>query len=174
MVTERSDTYSQFIRSYRIEHFRRDEDWRLFQEVLSLRIQIIVQDEGFPLENEPDDEDDNALLWVVRDAKSYALVACARIVCKPLQAGKTVRLSAVIDKMAVASAHRGRGTGRFLLVALLNHIREATPAVQDIYLVAHPNSISFFESFGFCTIKPANLSISFPQGAVLLHRLAQG
>jgi predicted GNAT family N-acyltransferase len=173
MATERSDTYSQFIRSYRIEHFKRDEDWRLFQEVLSLRIQIIVQEEGFPLENEPDEEDANALLWVVRDAKSYALVACARILYKTFQSGKKTKPSAVIDKMAVASAHRGRGTGRFLLVALLNHIREATPGVKDIYLVAHPESLSFFETFGFFGLKPENLAIAFPPDAVLLHRPAQ-
>jgi predicted GNAT family N-acyltransferase len=172
MATERSDTYSQFIRSYRIEHFKRDEDWRLFQEVLALRIQIIVQDEGFPLENEPDEEDDNALLWVVRDAKSYALVACARIVCKTLQANKPIKQVAVIDKMAVAPAHRGRGTGRFLLVSLLNHIRENEPAVSDIYLVAHPESIAFFESFGFYEMKPGHLPIFSPDGAVLLQRSA--
>jgi predicted GNAT family N-acyltransferase len=178
-MAERSDTYSQFIRRYRIEHFKQSEDRRLFQEALALRIRVIVQEEGFPLDDEPDAQDEQALQWVVRDAKTYELIACARLrnVALHREKEKTVPVIEhppveviVLDKLAVAPEHRGMGTGRFLMVGLLTYMRENQNVPHRVLIVAHRESIPFFESFGFHPLKLPPDGIYMPTAAVMLER----
>jgi|GEM_PF-5415394 len=172
----KSDTYAQFLRQFHIERFHKSDDLRLFHEALALRIRVLVEQEGFPLDEEPDNHEEQAIHWVVREAETYAVVATARIVQLPFEKEdeKTGEMTAhtltLIDKLAVLPEQRGSGTGRFLMVALLSHIRESLDSTH-IAAIAHTKSITFFENLGFMSSKRYTPFTTVKEGALLMERI---
>ncbi|XVJ52096.1 MAG: GNAT family N-acetyltransferase [Vampirovibrio sp.] len=168
----KSDTYAQFIRRYRINRFSMQDDRRLFNEALALRIQILVQEEGLPLEGEPDAFDCSATHWTVRHAETFQVLSTLRMrtIELPDPTGSDLLKPAVLlGKLVVRGEHRTEGIGRFLLVDVLTYIREHLK-IKRIIAVAHVRSVPFFESMGFVLAPTITLDWPLAKGLLLMEK----
>ena len=167
----KSDTYAQFIRRYRMDRFTLVDDRRLFNEVLALRIRVLVQCEGFLLDTEPGVFDETATHWAVRHAESYTVLATARMCLVEVPKPKSEELETLvlIDRLVVSPEHRNEGMGRFLLVDVLNHVREHLN-LKRIGVVATVKTATFFENMGFSPNKRLNSFVIVPEGTIVMEK----
>lgn len=169
----KSDTYSQFIRRYRMDRFQAGDDRRLFNEVLALRIRVLVQGEGFDLAGEPDAYDETATHWAVRHSETYEVFATTRMLkidVPLLKSPEQLETLVLLDKFVVCPEHREEGIGRFLMVDILSHIREKLN-LKRIGVVAHTKSLTFFESMGFISNNRLATYVPLPEGAILMEKM---
>jgi predicted GNAT family N-acyltransferase len=167
----KSDTYAQFIRRYRMDRFTLPENRRLFNEALALRIQVLVQNEGFPLDLEPDAYDNTATHWTVRHAETYHVLAVARMILLEVPKPKSELLESfvLIDRLVVSAEHRNEGMGRFLLVDVLSHVREEL-YLNRIGVVATVKTATFFENMGFSPNKRLGTFLPLPDGTIVMEK----
>jgi len=167
----KSDTYAQFIRRYRLDRFTLQENRRLFNEALALRIQVLVQEEGFSLEHEPDAHDESATHWTVRHAETYAVLAAARMCLFEVPKPKSEELETfvLIDRLVVSPQHRNEGMGRFLLVDVLSYVREHLH-LNRIGVMATVKTALFFENMGFSTNKRLGTFLPLPEGTIVMEK----
>lgn len=71
---------------------------------------------------------------------------------------------AVIDLIAVAPNHQGRGLGRAMVAAALDRYRGQVPSIQVGTQAANPQSLKFYQSVGFVEIRRANTWHWMPEG----------
>jgi predicted GNAT family N-acyltransferase len=104
-------------------------------ELLALRTQVFVQEQGVPIELEQDGRDASATHALAQDAAGRAL--------------GTGRLlpSGQIGRMAVVAELRKQGIGSALLRALLEAARAA--GMSEVHLHAQLSARDFYLSFGF-------------------------
>ena len=167
----KSDTYAQFIRRYRMDRFTLLEDRRLFNEALALRIQVLVQEEGFSLDLEPDEYDQTATHWTVRHAETYAVLAVARmgLLDVPKPKSEDLETLVLIDRLVVSPQHRNEGMGRFLLVDVLSHVREHLH-LNRIGVLATVKTATFFENMGFSPNKRLGTFLPLPDGTIVMEK----
>ena len=167
----KSDTYAQFIRRYRMDRFTLEENRRLFNEALALRIHVLVQDEGGPLDLEPDAYDNTATHWTVRHAETYAVLAVARMGLFEVPKPKSEELETIvlIDRLVVSPRHRNEGMGRFLMVDVLSYVREHLH-LNRIAVVATVKTATFFENMGFSSNKRLGTFLPLPDGMIVMEK----
>ena len=111
-------------------------DWASYSEALtSIRHTVFVEEQGCPVEPEPDGEDASA-----RHAAAFSddgrLVGTGRM----LASGK-------IGRMAVSHSMRRQGIGRALLDALVAEAKRLK--LQEVSLGAQLPAVAFYERAGF-------------------------
>ncbi len=108
-----------------------------FPEALRLRIEVFVEEQNVPIEEEQDALDEEAVHFGAFCCGT--LVGTGRLVDQPNQ-GK-------IGRMAVAKAYRGQGVGSALLQTIIDECR--TRGYARAYLSAQLHAIPFYQSQGF-------------------------
>jgi len=110
--------------------------------VLAIREQVFVHEQGIPVELEHDDQDACSRHLIALDGD--APVATARLTIEPDR-------SAVLARVAVLPAYRGRGLG-VLLVRRLEAIAGAC-GVASIILHPHARLETFYANLGYLRIE---------------------
>lgn len=116
------------------------------REAIALRIEVFVEEQRVPLEEEVDDRDRtdaSAVHALVREGER--VVAAGRFYERDAQ---TVQ----IGRMAVRAADRGRGAGRTLLNALMDEARSRGYARASLSAQLHARP--FYEKSGFAAYGP--------------------
>ncbi len=106
-----------------------------FEHCFQLRLDVFVQEQNVPLEEERDAHDETALHFLASD--DGIALGTARVLLKDAGAAK-------ITRVAVAKPARGRGIG----IALMRHIEAAVPATEYL-LDAQIHALRFYESLGY-------------------------
>lgn len=109
---------------------------------IALRIEVFVEEQKVPLEEEIDDLDDIATHFLARDEAGVA-VGTARV----FEEGEIGK----IGRVCVVETLRGTGLGARLIEACLAEIR-SRPHLKKAKLGAQNHAIGFYERFGFRTI----------------------
>lgn len=104
-------------------------------ELLALRTQVFVREQGVPIELEQDGRDPTATHAIARDGAGRAL-GTGRL----LSSGQ-------IGRMAVLAEARGQGIGSALLRALLGAAR--AQGLSEVHLHAQISARDFYAGFGF-------------------------
>jgi predicted GNAT family N-acyltransferase len=107
-------------------------------EALRLRVRVFCDEQGVPLDAEPDEYDRDAL-HVVAVEEGGAVVGTCRLVLE----GRTAKLG----RMAVDAGRRGRGVGAALLAEAERHSRAA--GVRRITLHAQMAARPLYARGGF-------------------------
>jgi len=108
-----------------------------YLRALKLRVEVFVEEQGGPLEDEPDCWDPAARHFVaLRDGE---IVGTARFYQPCLGVGK-------IGRVAVRREARGQGLGRQLLETMIGHARSL--GLREIRLDSQVSVIGFYERLG--------------------------
>lgn len=119
--------------SLRIEEIRFTDPG--FERCLRIRLEVFVQEQKVPLEEERDAYDPAARHFLA--AENGIALGTARVVV--LEGG-----AAKIGRVAVAKSARGRGIG----AALIRHIEDAVPA-PEYRLDAQTQALPFYARLGY-------------------------
>lgn len=65
----------------------------------------------------------------------------------------------VVD-MAVDPAHQGKGLGKRIMTALVNHLRENAPATAYVSLIADGDAKHLYAQYGFEPVMPASIGMA--------------
>ncbi|MGY1706929.1 GNAT family N-acetyltransferase [Geodermatophilus sp. SYSU D00697] len=114
------------------------EDW---PEVVALRTRVFVEEQGVPAEIEQDALDAAAVHALVRD-DAGSVVATGRLLAR---GGR-----AVIGRMAVDAAARGRGYGAAVLAEL--HRQAVLRGLPEVELHAQVSARGFYERAGYTPV----------------------
>ena len=106
-------------------------------EVLALRREVFIDEQGIPEAAELDGTDGGCVHWLLRD--DGAAVATLRT--------KSADGVLKIGRVATRAAHRGRGHARRLMDAAMT--RGRTEGLSRAYLSAQEEVIPWYEGFGF-------------------------
>jgi ribosomal protein S18 acetylase RimI-like enzyme len=72
----------------------------------------------------------------------------------------TAAASYQITDVAVELAHQGKGLGKAIMQALVEHLRAHAPASADISLIADGPAKHLYEKFGFKATAPASIGMA--------------
>ncbi len=108
------------------------------ESCLAVRHKVFVEEQGIALEEDVDGLDEEAIQFLVRDGDQP--VGTLRILVKDT--------TAKIGRLAVLKSHRGRGLGRDLMLAALEHL-QAQDHLTKVKLGAQIEAIGLYESLGF-------------------------
>ncbi len=108
-----------------------------FFELIRLREEVFVVEQGVPLEIELDDDDARSIHVVARVGRE--VVGTGRLAVN----GATGK----IGRMAVRRAHRGKGLGQSLMKKFLEIARQK--ALDRLILHAQEHAVGFYEKAGF-------------------------
>lgn len=115
-------------------------DWNLEKDdLLAIRYEVFVHEQGVPIEEERDRHDDSCTHVLAVDRGQN--VGTGRL----LPTGK-------IGRMAVLASHRGRGIGSKLLRHLIELAQER--GFKEVYLDAQLTALKFYETAGFVASGP--------------------
>jgi predicted GNAT family N-acyltransferase len=133
-----------------------DADWR---DVLALRIEVFVNEQGCPADEEPDALDSEArhLMAVAEEM----VVGCARVIDKG--PGK-----AKIGRVAVRRDRRGEGIGASIMRFALRQL--SVEGCHEVSLEAQVPVIPFYERLGFVAEGPVYLDAGIPHRHMTLAR----
>jgi len=113
-------------------------DW---PEVAALRTRVFVEEQGVPAEVEQDEHDATAVHALVED-EDGRVVATGRLLVRDGRA--------VIGRMAVDAAARGRGHGAAVLAEL--HRQAAVLGLPEVELHAQLTARGFYERAGYTAV----------------------
>lgn len=122
-----------------------------YQAALRLRRLVFVQEQGGPLEDEPDAYDASARHFVM--LQEDEIIGAARIYHP--EAGLTK-----IGRVCLLPEHRGQGLGLLLMRELLRYA--ASPEAPKVVLDAQCYAIPFYERLGFRTVGEEFLDAGIP------------
>ncbi len=128
-----------------MRQFRQAEDPDAFRLAMALRMEVFVDEQRVPPEEELDDHDAEALHWLLLEEASGQPVAVGRML--PYQEGCQMRPVAKIGRIAVKKSHRGQKLGDRLMQAILNACR--AEGFDQAILDAQTPVIPFYEKLGF-------------------------
>ncbi len=121
----------------------------LFEQAIALRREVFVNEQGGPLDEEPDAYDGEALQWVFYDSEAAQMagqpVATCRLV--PYQEGCQMKPVAKLGRLAVRESARGSGWGRVMMATMMASAREA--GFDQAILHAQSYATGFYEKLGF-------------------------
>jgi predicted GNAT family N-acyltransferase len=118
-----------------------------FETCFLLRVEVFVQEQKVPAEEERDEYDETALHFLARHDGEP--VGTARVLLKPD--------GAKITRVAVRKSARGLGIG----AALMRHI-EANVAAQQFMLDAQTHALPFYQSLGYKPVGEEFLEAGIP------------
>lgn len=111
-------------------------DWdSLREDAQKVRIEVFVIEQNVPVELEWDEGDDVSTHAVAYDEQGH-----------PVATGRLLP-DGHIGRMAVSQSLRGKGIGKQVLIALLEHARQE--GHQELALHAQTHAIRFYERQGF-------------------------
>lgn len=119
---------------------------------MALRMEVFVEEQKVPAEEEADAFDDVATHLLARDEAGRP-VGTARIL-EQGQFGK-------IGRVCVAKSHRGTGLGRRLIAACLDEI-SSRPHLMHAKLGSQNHAIGFYERLGFTVVGDEYLDAGIP------------
>ncbi|SFK10064.1 GNAT family N-acetyltransferase [Celeribacter neptunius] len=125
---------------------------------LALRLEVFVEEQNVPLEEEIDDLDDVATHFLAMDTAGAA-VGTARIY-EQGEIGK-------IGRVCVAKSHRGTGLGARLIEVCLQELRQRSH-LKQAKLGAQTHAIGFYERFGFHVIGDEYMDGGIPHQDMVL------
>ncbi len=109
-----------------------------FRAAIAVRVRVFVEEQGGPLEDEPDPWDAGAEQFLVLDGSR--VVGTARLLqCEP-GVGR-------IGRVALLAGYRGRGWGAALLRAVLERCRARGFGEAELHAQVH--ATPFYERLGF-------------------------
>ena len=129
-----------------VELFGTGDEVRM-REAIALRIEVFVEEQGVPLDEEVDAHDrgdPQAVHALVRDVDGAA-VATGRFYRRDAQ-------TAQIGRMAVRAGARGLGAGNAILLALMTEARKRGYAEASLYAQLHARP--FYVKAGFTAEGP--------------------
>lgn len=126
-----------------VRRFTRQEAPNDFALALQLRIDVFVGEQNSPLDEEPDDYDDEAMHWLL--LKAGAPIATGRMLS--YQEGCQMRPVAKIGRIAVRRDYRGQRLGERIMQEILAYL-QTTDYDQSI-LDAQTYALCFYEKLGF-------------------------
>lgn len=118
-----------------------------FEACFRLRLEVFVQEQNVPPEEERDEHEETALHFLARQEQKPA--GTARVLLKPD--------GAKITRVAVKKSARGRGIG----AALMRHI-EANVTAKKFMLDAQTQALAFYQSLGYHEIGEEFLEAGIP------------
>lgn len=107
-----------------------------FCACFQIRVEVFVQEQNVPLEEERDEFDETALHFLARHEQKPA--GTARVLLKPGGIAK-------ITRVAVKKSARGLGIG----AALMRHIEANVAAEEKFILDAQTQALPFYQSLGY-------------------------
>ena len=116
-------------------------DSELGQKAAALRVEVFVQEQHVPPEEELDHYDASATHFVALE--NDRVIATFRIVRLDSPEGPIAK----IGRVAVAKIHRNRGIGRQIMLVALAHARAA--GYKKCTLGAQIQVVAFYEKLGF-------------------------
>jgi len=119
-----------------------------FETCFQIRVEVFVQEQNVPAEEERDEFDETALHFLARNNGKPA--GTARVLQKPGGIAK-------ITRVAVKKSARGLGIG----AALMRHI-EANVTAQQYILDAQTQAQKFYESLGYNAIGEEFMEAGLP------------
>jgi predicted GNAT family N-acyltransferase len=120
-----------------------------FERCIEIRLEVFVDEQNVPLEEERDEYDAAALHFLATE--DDVALATARVILK--NAGATAK----IGRVAVRKPARGRGIG----AALIRHIENEVPAVEYL-LDAQSHALAFYERLGYAAFGDEFLDAGIP------------
>jgi len=130
---------------YVIRRFSREESPLDFELALSLRMEVFVEEQAVPEEEELDGKDDEAIHWLVLNTYTLETIATARML--PCQEGCQLRPVAKIGRVAVKRSMRGRRLGELVMQEVLETVAEQ--GYDQAILDAQVQALPFYEKLGF-------------------------
>lgn len=139
----KNETLSAFLRHYQLDVFPYEAGSRLFQEALHTRIQVFVEQAGFPLSEEPDAKDARSTHYLVRTLDTRKAIASLR--CTPVEG-----LSGCweLSRIAVLPQYQEQDIGKYLVQHVTQTLQKQHQATE-VRLSTPERSLVFFESLGF-------------------------
>ena len=135
-------------------------DWATLQHAAApVRVQVFVQEQGIPVEEEWDAEDVTAIHAVLFDTSGQA-----RATARLLQPASGV---AKIGRMAVLREWRGQGYGQRLLKAMISTARYRNDRM--VTLSAQQSAMTFYAKHGFETVGVPYDEVGIPHTAMQLY-----
>lgn len=117
-------------------------DWQTHTKQLSaIRIEVFVEEQQVPIEEEWDGLDEAAIHFLVQDKREA--IGCARLLIDELNHQKHFH----IGRVAVLKPFRASGIGQQLMEFILNYCWNTAP--YPIYLHAQIERRAFYERLGF-------------------------
>lgn len=126
-----------------------------FAAALAIRLQVFVDEQKVPLEEERDALDDTAQHFGC--FVSDQMVATARV----LSEGDSAR----IGRMAVLKEYRGTGLGRSLIETMVEYCR--TQGFPQIQLSAQTHALEFYAKCGFTAYGSEYLDAGIPHRSMV-------
>lgn len=114
------------------------QQWPYIAEAFSVRHTVFTREQGFPVEIDVDEYDDNAFHIVIYDEKQP--VATARLIIIDDNQAK-------IGRMAVLPAWRKKGVGHQIMQSLIQTAK--TKQIKTIQITAQVQVQAFYEKLGF-------------------------
>jgi predicted GNAT family N-acyltransferase len=116
-----------------------------FDLALALRLEVFVQEQSVPLEEERDAYDNEAVHWLVLKPDTLEAVATGRIVS--YQEGCQMRPVAKIGRVAVKRAMRGQRLGELVMREIMKGVAEQ--GFDQAILDAQVQALPFYQKLGF-------------------------
>lgn len=110
----------------------------LFEQALSIRVKVFVDEQQVPLELEADKYEDVSTHYLVFHDQSPIATARWRKTSEGIK----------IERIAVLIEYRDRKVGSFLLKHLIS---ETSNQMEEIYLYAQVEAIKFYKKYSFIT-----------------------
>ena len=128
-----------------------------FDAAIQVRVAVFVEEQGGPLEDEPDSWDPHAEQFVVLDGAR--VVGTARIY-------EETPGIARIGRVALLAEYRGQGWGAGLLNALLEHCRQREFSKAELHAQTH--ACMFYARFGFQAVGEEFIEAGIPHRTMRL------
>jgi len=122
-----------------------------YQAALRIRRIVFVEEQGGPLEDEPDAQDPGAHHFVM--VEDGEIIGAARIY-------RLAEGVAKIGRVCVLAEHRGRGLGMVLMRELLRHARPL--GAERVVLDAQTHALGFYQRLGFHAVGEEFLDAGIP------------
>lgn len=144
--------------SYSIERYSWDNPSQR-EQLMRVRMDVFVEEQGVPAEIEIDELDDRAYHWLALGTDSQPIA--------------TVRMlsNGHIGRMAVVAEHRSEGIGSALLQQCIDFARIS--GLFDVYLHAQIQAIDFYQRHGFITTSEEFMDAGIPHRSMRLQLAAK-
>jgi predicted GNAT family N-acyltransferase len=133
------------IPSFVIRRFYQAESPSDFELARTLRVEVFVQEQAVPLEEEQDEDDDKAVHWLLLHPETQEALATGRLVA--YQVVCYARPVAKIGRVAVKRTQRGQRLGEKLMGEILATVEEQ--GYDQVILDAQTRALPFYAKLGF-------------------------
>lgn len=130
---------------YLIRRFRSAESPADFELAMAVRLEVFVQEQSVPVEEEQDEYDDEATHWLVLHSDTLEPLATGRMLS--YQEGCQMRPVAKIGRIAVKQSSRGQRLGELVMNAIME--TAAAEGYEYAILDAQVQALPFYAKLGF-------------------------